>query len=174
MALLLRKITKPNWYDFSEIAWLPSGSFPADPLADLCTKSNRLSVWRVETDRSDLEQVMIAVAAAGSYATNIDYALFDEALLSQISVKMVECPGSSCYAKVNGSHRDLIELSAEKLVAMAKVIMSHGYRERITEGKILRLLKKAVDRGDIQKDQLKEKLRTQWTKSRRSNHLCTF
>lgn len=54
MAFLLRKIRKNRWYK-EQIEWLPDGELQADPLSDLGTKSNELSVYHVVIDESNLE-----------------------------------------------------------------------------------------------------------------------
>ena len=63
MPLFLRIIRKAKWYKNEQVPWLPEGELQADTLTDLSTKSNELSVWHIEDDRSNLEQVVTALAA---------------------------------------------------------------------------------------------------------------
>ncbi len=45
MTLLLRAIRKGRWLDAVGLDWLEEDDVAADPLADLTTRQNTLSVW---------------------------------------------------------------------------------------------------------------------------------
>ena len=59
---------------------------PADPLGDLVTKENRLSVWQIDDDRSNLGDVIAALAASRDFLDTFDYALFNDELLAQARI----------------------------------------------------------------------------------------
>jgi hypothetical protein len=84
MPFFLRTIRKARWYNVEGVSWLEKGDIQADPLADLNTKGNELSVWLVENDRSNLEQVVTALAATRTDISNLDYALLDVRLLPEL------------------------------------------------------------------------------------------
>jgi hypothetical protein len=157
MPLLLRKIRQARWYDHKAVPWLPEGSLQADALSDLKTEYNALSVWQVKDDKSNLEDIVTALAAECAGPTNLDYAIFDQALLLSIDVEVTRTPGQTSYAKASDWHRDLPELTAEKLMDLAGIIMTQAKRERLAERKIFSLVKGAVDRGEIPVTQLKPK-----------------
>ena len=52
------------------------------PLIDLVPDDNTLSIWYIEDDRSNLEQVAVAFASTRDSFSNFDYALVDEALIN--------------------------------------------------------------------------------------------
>ena len=149
MPLLLRKIKKPRWNDTGDLPWLPKGSLPADPLADLNTQGNKLSVWQVADDKSNLEQILIALATTTEHTDKMDYALLDQNLLAKIGVHISQVAGNSFYKDANVWHRNLVEMSADKVILLAKTIMQLSKRVRIPERKVLSLLQQAVDSGKV-------------------------
>jgi len=153
--LFLRIIRKAKWYKNEQVPWLPEGELQADTLTDLSTKSNELSVWHIEDDRSNLEQVVTALAAGRDNIASLDYALFDQQTLLAINIKIKETKGGSPDEKVNSWHRDLVELSATKLMALAKVIQTEAVKGRILPKDIIRLIKQAIASGQIERAKLK-------------------
>jgi hypothetical protein len=130
----------------------------ADPLGDLVTGNNNLSVWEVEDDKSNLDQVIIALAATREHATNLDYALFDKSLLLTIGIKLENNKGDTPYEKANNFHRDLVELTAKKIVKLTESILNSSHKERVLEKKILHLIRDAVNNQQIDKARLKPDL----------------
>jgi hypothetical protein len=161
--LLLRAIRKNRWYTSDTIPWLPEGEIQADPLGDLATGHNTLSVWQVEDDKSNLEQVITALAANRDTISNLDYALFDLDLLSTIGIRVEVNEGATPYERANHWHRDLVELTATKLVKLAQVMLMNSNRERVLEKKILSLIKDAVQTGQIDKARLSQKITSKLT-----------
>ena len=122
MARLLRNVTKPKW---EARDWMAAGDVPADALTDLRADHNELSVWRLEPDDlASLSMVLAALASSRQRLDKLDYTLFDEAILPKISVKCVKSDGSTPHPAANGAlHRDLTELTAQKVVRIAVEIM---------------------------------------------------
>ena len=155
MPLLLRQIRKSRWYDDGGLPWLPVGLLPADPLSDLNTKDNKLSVWHIEDDKSNLEQVVTALAVNRDQVSNLDCALFDQHPLSGINVRIEETKGNTKDKRANIWHRELVELTAEKLLELARSIMRDGKRTRFSETRIRNLIQRAVESGIIDETKLK-------------------
>jgi hypothetical protein len=155
VSLLLRTIRKAKWYKNENVSWLAEGELQADAMADLSTKDNELSVWHIEYDRSNLEQVVAALAAGRDSIANLDYALFDQQILSAIGIKIKDTKGGSPDEKVNSWHRDLMELSATKLMELAKAIQTKAAKERILPKDIIRFIKQAAESGQIDLAKLK-------------------
>ena len=160
MPLLLRKIRKNRWF-----LYLLEGEIPADPLVDLATSANRLSVWYIEADRSNLERVQVALASNGEYVSNFDYALFEDRLLEGLNVKISQTVGSTPDESANVEwHRDVEELSASKLAEIAKIVFHYFEKARVPEIEV------AVKvRGGIKK---KEKILDKGKKKERTLHIC--
>ena len=154
MPLLLRAIRKNRWYMSDDIPWLPKGEIQADPLGDLATGNNTLSVWQVEDDNSNLKQVIAALASNRDSISNLDYAVFDIDLLADTGIKVKINQGATPYEMANFWHRDLVELTATKLVKLAETMLIHSCRERIPEKTVLNWIKDAVENGQIDKTKL--------------------
>jgi hypothetical protein len=152
--LLLRAIRKNRWYKSEAVAWLPEGEIQADPLGDLATSNNTLSVWQVEDDDSNLEKVITALASSRASISNLDYAVLNIDLLTETGIKIEINPGETPYELANVWHRDLIELTATKIVRLAETMMQNSHILRIPEKRVLDLIKDAVHNGQIDKTKL--------------------
>ncbi len=157
MPLLLRTIARSRWY---EEPWLEEGKAPASALGDLRPKENKLSFWHVEDDKSNLHQVVSAIAAGRESPTHFDYALFDQTLLTKIGVRIKQTAGDSFHKEADEYwHHDTAKLSAENVAQIANIIMEHGTRERIWKREVTRLVKQAVTSGIIDVNPLKDRLK---------------
>jgi len=160
MPLLLRAIRKPRWCKDNKVAWLEEGKAQADALGDLLTQKNQLSVWHVEDDKSNLCQVVAAIAATRDHASNLDYALFDQTLLTRIRARIENTVGHTPHREANARwHRDIVELSAEKIAELANIIMECGTKVRISEPKVISLVKQAVTSGIVDMHKLENSLK---------------
>ena len=154
MPLLLRKIRKGKWYKNDSVLWIGENEIQADALGDIVTSSNTLSVWLVEDDKSNLEQIIIALASGCDNISNFDYALLDVDSLSSLGTKIETKEGSTPYARANQWHRDLVELTTNKLFNLAEAIFVLSDRERVAEKTVLNWIKDAVRNGQIDKMKL--------------------
>lgn len=157
MPFILRKIRKNRWYKYekNELPWLSEGDVQADPLGDLATTKNELSVWQIENDKSNLEQVIAALRANCDDIANIDFALFDSKFLKDIKVAIRRSHGGSKDEMANSIwHYDLFELSAFKLIELTKVIIANAEISRFPEKTVLRLIARSVIRKHIERTQL--------------------
>jgi len=146
VALFLIKIRRTRWLRSNIPPWVPPGDFPAALLDDLrVTPDGELSIWHIEDDRSNLQQVTTALAANRDHVSNIDYALFDPSLVSGLAVKVRETPGKTPYSEANRWHRDLLEVSAKRLLELAKRIFQSADPTRVLEQEVLDQIRKAVD-----------------------------
>lgn len=155
MPLLLRAIRKNRWCKSDPVPWLTQGEIQADPLGDLVTGGNTLSVWLVQDDQSNLNEVILALAVSRDTISNLDYTIFDISLLENMSIKVEVNEGKTPYEKANSWHRDLVELTASKLVKLAEGILYSSKITRKSEKEILGLIKGAVGSGQIDKTKLK-------------------
>jgi hypothetical protein len=155
---LLRSIRKGRWHEIM-------GTSPTDeqirkgPLRDFASDDNTLSVWRIEEDRSNLEQVAVALSSKRDSFTNFDYVLVDEALLTEINIKIEQMDGDSPDQEANIRwHRDLVELTDSKLIDLVRAVAEKGETTRIPEKTIARLIQEAVDAGRLDRTRLNKKL----------------
>jgi len=166
--LLLRKIRKNRWFLPDEgLPYLLEGEIPADPLVDLATSANRLSVWYIEADRSNLERVQVALASNGEYVSNFDYALFEDRLLEGLNVKISQTVGSTPDESANVEwHRDVEELSASKLAEIAKIVFHYCEKARVPEIEVAVKVRRAIESGQIVRSRLNGKFLTSLDKDK--------
>ena len=123
-------------------------------------ENSTLSVWYIEDDKSNLEQVAIALTSTRDSFSNFDYVLVDEALLTTINIKIEHTEGDTPDQEANTRwHRDLVELTESRVVELIKAIIAKGKLEpRIPEKRIVRLTQQAVDAGRLDRTKLKKGL----------------
>ena len=159
MPSLHRIIRKNRWYIEEALFYLQCGDIPADPLGDLRTDKNSLSVWLIEDDRSNLERVIAAFAAARQSLDHLDFTLFDFAIPAQINIKCEKSSGDTPDDAANESwHFKLSELSGLKLVALAKAILEKGHTERRFEADVRGLVRDAISKGQVSTSRMYPKL----------------
>lgn len=134
--------------------WLEKDEIQSDALGDLVTSSNTLSVWLVDDDQSNLEQVIVALASGCDNISNFDYALLNVDLVLNVGIKIKTKEGLTPYTRANQWHRDLVELTTNKLFKLAEAMFGDSDRERVTEKIVLKLIKDAVQNGQIDKTKL--------------------
>ncbi|MBI4485676.1 MAG: hypothetical protein HY655_06655 [Acidobacteria bacterium] len=149
MPLLLRTVRENRWYKAPAVAWLERGDVPADPIGDLATSQNALSVWLVEPDRSNLERVVRAVAIGKQKVDSAGWVIFDSDLLGPLGIGMVEAPGGTKDEAANAWHRDLVDLSGNKLIALAKTILERGESGTIPKKRIAQLIEDGIRNNEL-------------------------
>lgn len=159
MPLLLREIRRAKWYKNAEVKWLGDNDLQADALGDIRTSNNSLSVWEIADDRTNLDAVIGAIAAGKNTAANFDFALFTTTAVLETNIIISEEPGKTFDEGVNGFHRELIELTTSKLLALAEIIHRHATKERIIEPEVVSLIAAAIEEGRIKPDFLSPQIR---------------
>jgi hypothetical protein len=155
---LLRKITKPKWFD---TPWLPPGEVPADALVDLRSQHNVLSVWRVEPDEANLHVVIAAMASDKTERlANFDYVLLDEDVLARLNIQLIQTEGETPHLHANLQwHCDLSELTAMKVVQLAHEVKRKEAEHRRVQHTVVRdILKTALETGELQRTAVTAKL----------------
>ena len=120
MTLIIRKLDTKKWSPVSP-DWLQLGDIEADPLGDLSTFDNALSVFVVEQE-SAVERVIAALIARQNSPRNVGYVLIDPRTLEELGFKIEEKQGTTPDDEVNEWHRNIIELSGNALVLLARTI----------------------------------------------------
>ena len=138
-------------------SWLADRDAPGPPLNDFIPdEQGKLSVWEVERDNSNLSRIVAAIAATRQDISNIDYVLFDSRAVRAAGVGLVTGPGQSPdHAAKQKWHRDLAELSAKRAARLVWRVFHRGTRPpRVSKKEVSELLRKAVDEGWLQFDDL--------------------
>src|SRR5208283_3052432 len=114
-----------RWFKEEAAPFLATDDVPADPVGDLLTQGNLLSVFEVAQDRSNIERIVRAVAIGGDRIMATGYVVFDSDLLPAAGIDIRESPGTTADNGANAWHRDLV-VSGNKLVALTKAILRNG------------------------------------------------
>ncbi len=128
-----------------DTSWLASGDIPADPVGDLQTKKNTLSIWHIE-DENNLKKVVSGNAANLGNIKPFEYSLFDKEILLRLNLTLKKSPGESKDEEANEKwHWNITNLSGAKLLELAKALLplSEG-RKVVFEPEVEDLIQKAV------------------------------
>jgi len=147
----LIKVKKARWENIPD--FVPIDDVAADCVADLRIEGNSLSVWLVEDDQSNVDRVLVALAARCQSISNADYALFDDSVPADLGLKIQLSVGQTPDEHANGWHRDLVQLTGLQLVRLAGRIVQTARIDRITEKRMAQLLRDALRNGRL--DQVK-------------------
>jgi hypothetical protein len=155
MTLLVRKISKAKWYQL-DIA--VSYDVSADALTNcLRTTKNTLSVWKIDTE-DDLNQAVLALVANQDHLAAIDVVILEESSLSQYNLKIIASPGDTPVESLVNEHRDIAELSYNKIGHVTNHIVDRirsNHIKRYTISMLKKVLKDAIEAGLIKKEDLK-------------------
>jgi hypothetical protein len=142
----LRKIRRARWdkQTFCDtMPWLQANEFPADPLGDLATVRGKMSVYEVPSPES-LKRIAAAIAAGGDAPSNVDYIVFDSEILAALPVQIEETLGECPAPDVNNLHRHITQVSAERLLAIARLILDKGITDRIGHKELIPIIQHGV------------------------------
>jgi len=161
MPLYLIRITRRNWDRTAHTSWLGANQVPADVYRDLRVTNGALSAWHIEDDRSNLLQVITALAATRDVIDVFDYGLFDQSFAANSGVKAVPSLGISPMPSANQWHRDFVELTVDTLTGLIKVIFDVMEKRRISRHDIRTLIVSAAEAGHLELSDVKPSLRQQ-------------
>lgn len=137
--------------------WLPERELQADPLSDLGTNSNELSVYHVVIDESNLDRIIASFVANSEQLSHFDFAIFDENIISELGINIKKSKGELPDEQVNNWHSDLYELSATKLVILAKAINEKAKIDRKGLVQVINLVADSLMNGQIDRSRIKWK-----------------
>ncbi len=157
MAKLLRKVRQNRWLKTDAQPLIDVGDVPADPLGDLSTSQNRLSVFQVDRDLANVERIARALALGGQRLDDVGFVLFDESLLEKASIVLDPIDGTTVDSVVNKCHADLANLTGNKLVALTRLILLEGESDIILKKRIVELVREGLSSNELP-EQVREKL----------------
>ncbi len=160
MGYILRKIRRAKWLEHAGASWLPSGEIQADALFDLKTANNILSVWHVEQDQSNLNNVVAALATSGTdRISNFDYVLIDEKYLDELDIQQNKKDGDTPNSKANQLwHIDLVSLTAGAIYSLVRIISKSGEIKRLHHKKVLAYVQSEIYAGNLEISKMTEEL----------------
>jgi hypothetical protein len=146
MTLVLRSVKRARWIiDEGTNRLLSNNDVPSDSLADLNTSSHKLSVWRIEPDQSNLDEIITAIASTRQKADHFSYILIDKNELSILGYAFDDNTGATEHKNANNWHSDLISLTGSSILSLSKVLFLKGKLATKTKSEIIRLITTACD-----------------------------
>ena len=158
--LLIRKINKSKWY---QIDIKNDDDVSADAITNcLKTTKNTLSVWSIENE-VDIEKAILAIASNLDYIETIDVVILNDEKLQEYGIKIITSMGNTPIDSLKEIHRDLSELTFSKLGHIKDHIVERIRNDKIkrfTKGSLRKILKKAIEKGFLELDDLNESVRS--------------
>ncbi len=157
--LLIRKINKSKWF---QIDIKNDDDVSADAITNcLKTTNNTLSVWSIENE-GDIEQAILAIASNLDHIETIDVVILNDQKLQEFGIKIITSKGNTPIESLKEIHRDLSELTFSKLGNVKDHIVERIRNDRIkrfTKGNLKKILKRAIEKGFLELDDLNESVR---------------
>jgi hypothetical protein len=141
--------------------WLQFNEIPADPLSDLNTKKNELSIYLLNKE-SELDRCIAAFATHRSKGEirKIDYVIFEEQILIDLDIKYRQKDAINLIdKKITKLHWNLYELSSQKLVRLAMKIMNKNESDVYDKYQVRDLIQDSIEYGWIEIDDLNNGLK---------------
>jgi hypothetical protein len=130
----------------------------ADAVTDLKTTNNCLSVFRVEDNQSNLNDIITAFAATRLHLNKpVYYLLFNPNIAEQLKIPNHETKGDTPDQLVNVYHRNLEIRTGMTLIRLAKELLTNSKFGSQEVNVLARSLKAAMDTGRLK---LSEELTT--------------
>lgn len=156
MSLLVRKINIAKWH---QVDISSSNDVSADAISNcLKTTKNTLSVWHIISEE-DLDKAVLALVANQDHLDKIDVVILDESTLLEYNLNIVATPGETPIPSLKDSHRDIADLTYSKLGGVKDHIVDKiraKSHKRYTVSTLKKLLKDAIEKGILEKEDLKE------------------
>jgi hypothetical protein len=130
--------------------WYPDTNIE-EALNDLRSDANnKLSVWHIEDDYSNLNRVICVLATWRDEIENFDYILIEYRILSDLNIMIEHTRGSSSDEEANREwHRNLCGLTEQRRRALAQMIKANCKPIRLPQKNVAILLADGVIAGHI-------------------------
>ncbi|MCI0357794.1 MAG: hypothetical protein L0211_04810 [Planctomycetaceae bacterium] len=133
----------------------------ADPLADFQSLEGKISLWRIEEEGSNINDVVVALASTTDRPDPMDFLIFDSKHLDDARIEFEGSPGISPFAAANEFHIDAVKVKARSLAHLVVSLVMDAQKQisRIPKSKVLDLVASAVKRDLLAMDKLKKGFR---------------
>lgn len=130
---------------------------PADPIADLTTTGNALSVWIMDTE-TQLAEVAAGFCVDKQEIEKVDFLIVDADAVEAIGIEIKEVDGKLPIARLNSFHRDLVGLTAQQLIDLAMLLYSAAKPLSMPKQRNVQTMKNLIKQGDLIINESKPKL----------------
>ena len=137
MTNLLRKFSDKNaWADVEDSPLWEQGDCPPEALVQVFDNRVGVSAWRVSTDEA-IERVIAAQAFMRSTIGDFAYCLIDEDILRRDEFTLRNTLAKTPDKEVNNLHVDIVGLTAQQLIRLARRINTDFSPRVMTRSEIL-------------------------------------
>ena len=163
--IYIRKITESSWF-------MGQAPLDSDSISDLGTSNHELSVWQVPNDKSNLDDIILALALTrddtnGIFVVFIKKENIKEEYNWDIIIK--DQDGDTAFDEMKNEHKNFLLSSmweqgyfAEHIFNLIQDEANYIYYD---EPKLISLLSSAIDEGRISIDDLKSHNKNKWFKA---------
>lgn len=154
MIYLIRVLNGERWnFELNE----PNKPFKANPLADLRTDEDNLSVFEFDNNKNNLTDILLGFASKRYGLSKLEYIEINPSEITALgfNIKDAKEDGNTLIQAANDAHKNIQIDSAEKLIELAKYI--YGKIENIQtvkSKKIKEILKTSLTNGALDKNDL--------------------
>jgi hypothetical protein len=114
-----------------------------------------MSAWQIADDKSNLNQVIAALAATRNTLCEFGYALLQQKIVSELGIKFEQTSGTSRDQYANAQwHYDFVQLTASQICALTNEIKKKGNRIRAGEWEVKAFLEEGVRLGRVRLEDL--------------------
>jgi hypothetical protein len=157
------RFTENRRWDFVDKRpdWLAEGDLPAAPLGDLRPSvDNKISVWLIEDDGSNLNRVLAGYVANRNIGVDKqDAIVVDLAKVDSLGIRREKAPGQSRDAQAAKLwHWNLVEMSYNKILALTHVMAEEGTSIRRDADQLKQLIVDSIRAGWFNIDALPERV----------------
>lgn len=151
MAKLLRELQASTWTDLLNIATI-NGSDCSGRVLKSLGGGDKISLWRV-TDREGVVRVARTLALSRKKVSEAQYILLDSADLKTGGLTLQDSPQKQIDSSINQWHTDIVDISAVKLIWLAKHIhflMQSDNQRAPSEKRLISLTKNEIEKECLQ------------------------
>ncbi len=149
MNYLIRVLNGERWnFEYFE----PEKPFKANPLADLRTDNDNLSVFEFDEDKNNLNDILLGFASKRYGISKLQYIELDPSELTEIGFAMIDAKeeGNTPIEAANNAHKNIQINSADKLITLAKHIYNKIENiQTVKSKKIKNLLEESLSNGSL-------------------------
>jgi hypothetical protein len=158
---VLRGLHHPGRWDKDapELSLLPLNEVPADPVWDLKTTGNKLSLYLIDGSMENILRVGAALKSGRKEPEQFDYKLISLDAFDTLGIELIVSEGETPDDEVNSWHRDAI-LSANKLVTLTQAFWQNGTQGSFLEHIIADRIRDGVNMNQLDRGRMHQKLLT--------------
>lgn len=154
MTYLIRVLTAERWnFEYSET----DKPFKANPLGDLRTDHDNLSVFELDKKKTNLNDILLGFALKKYSVSTLQYVELDPKEISKLGFDVVNAKeeGNTLIQAANEAHMNIQIRSADKLVELAKHIYTKTENiQTVKRKEIKKLIEDSLTSGTLTSDDL--------------------